>query len=143
MLAQTISVTIRYKDRKTITRSKKLTNPIGSSEDINAAAKRLFLKHWNGEPIRLLGVTGTDLLEQDDAIKQLDLFSFEQEAKKEPLYHTMEMLREKYGKHIIEKAGDLADHQKSTPTIGTDTSFNKDFLQTSSRSWKKITIKRN
>ncbi|AGK54808.1 DNA polymerase IV [Bacillus sp. 1NLA3E] len=137
VLAQTISVTIRYKDRKTITRSKKLTNPIGSSEDINAAAKRLFLKHWNGEPIRLLGVTGTDLLEQDDAIKQLDLFSFEQEAKKEPLYHTMEMLREKYGKHIIEKAGDLADHQKSTPTIGTDTSFNKDFLQTSSRSWKK------
>jgi DNA polymerase-4 len=76
-------------------------------------------------------------LEQDDAVKQLDLFSFEQEAKKEPLYHTMEMLREKYGKHIIEKAGDLRDYQKSTPTIGTDTSFNKDFLQTSSQSWKK------
>ena len=136
VLAQTISVTIRYKDRKTITRSKKLTNPIGSSEDINTAAKRLFLKHWSGESVRLLGVTGTDLIEQDDAVKQLDLFSFEKEAKKEPLYHTMEMLREKYGKHIIEKAGDLTDHQNNSPTIGTDTSFNKDFLQTSSQTGK-------
>jgi DNA polymerase IV len=129
VLAQTIGVTIRYKDRKTITRSKKLTNPVQIPEEIYEVAKQLFLKNWNGESVRLLGVTGTDLLEQDEAVKQLDLFSYEKEAKKEPLYQTMEKLREKFGKHIIEKARDLAPEQQEKPLIGTDTSFNKDFLQ--------------
>ncbi len=128
VLAQTISITIRYKDRKTITRSKKLTNPVMRREEIGEAAKRLFLKNWNGEPVRLLGVTGTDLIEQEDAVKQLDLFSYEKEANKEPLFQTMERLREKYGKNIIEKAGDLTENQMKMPLIGADTSFNKDFL---------------
>ncbi len=128
VLAQTIGVTIRYKDRKTITRSRKLINPIRSVEEIFEEAKGLFLKNWNGEGIRLLGVTGTDLQEQEDAVKQLDLFSYENDAKKAPLYETMEKLREKFGKHIIEKAVDVASEQPNTTTIGTDTSFNKDFL---------------
>lgn len=129
VLAQTIGVTIRYKDRKTITRSRKLTNPMQAIEDINRVAKGLFLKNWNGEAVRLLGVTGMDLCEQDEAVKQLDLFSFEKDARKEPLYETMESLRQKFGKHIIEKAADVAIEKPPTPSIGTDTSFNKDFLR--------------
>ncbi|NMD70222.1 DNA polymerase IV [Bacillus sp. DNRA2] len=129
VLAQTIGVTIRYKDRKTITRSRKLTNPIQTPEEINRFAKELFLKNWNGEAVRLLGVTGTDLCEEDEVVKQLDLFSFEKDARKEPLYETMESLRQKFGKHIIEKAADLAPGRPSTSPIGTDTSFNKDFLR--------------
>ncbi len=129
VMAQTIGVTIRYKDRKTITRSRKLTNPIQTPEEINLAAKGLFLKNWDGEAVRLLGVTGTDLVEQDEAVKQLDIFSFEKDARKEPLYETMESLRQKFGKHIIEKAADIAPVKPPTSTIGTDTSFNKDFLR--------------
>ncbi|MGJ7921276.1 DNA polymerase IV [Neobacillus sp. LXY-4] len=129
VFAQTISITIRYKDRKTFTRSKKLVNPVRTPEEINQVAKQLFLKHWNGEAIRLLGVTGTDLAEQDEAVKQLDLFSYEKEAKNEPLYQTLEKLREKFGKHVIEKAGDLEADRNGKPLIGTDTSFNRDFLQ--------------
>ncbi len=137
VLAQTISITIRYKDRKTITRSIKLTNPVRTSEEIGQIAKHLFLKHWNGEPVRLLGVTGTDLTEQEDAVKQLDLFSYEKDAKKEPLYKTMDMLREKFGKSIIEKAGEKVSGKTNKPLIGTDTSFNKDFLQIEGNAKKK------
>ncbi|EIJ78784.1 DNA polymerase IV [Bacillus methanolicus PB1] len=129
VLAANISITIRYKDRKTITRSKKLRNPVSQKDEISQAAKTLFLKHWNGDPVRLLGITGTDLQEKGYAVKQLDLFSFEKEAKKEPLIHALEKLREKYGKHIIENAGAKADIDIKSK-IGTDTSFNKDFLQT-------------
>lgn len=136
VLAQTISITIRYKDRKTITRSKKLTNPVMRHEEIGEAAKQLFLKNWNGEPVRLLGVTGTDLIEQEDAVKQLDLFSYEKDANKEPLLQTMEKLREKYGKNIIEKARDLTENKLKMPLIGADTSFNKDFLFTKAPSYK-------
>lgn len=127
VLASTLGITIRYKDRKTITRSKKLSNPINHKEDITLLAKQLFLKHWNGNPIRLLGITGYELVEQDLAYKQLDLFSFEKDAQKEPLLKTVAILREKYGKNIIENAGS----HKVDPAhnVGTGTSFNKDFLR--------------
>ncbi len=131
VLASTLGITIRYKDRKTITRSKKLDNPIQHKEEIAAAAKQLFLKAWNGDPIRLLGITGTDLIEQDHAYKQLDLFSYEKDAKKEPLINVVSSLREKFGKNIIETAG--AHNIDPAHKIGTATSFNKDFLRSSDR----------
>ncbi len=128
-VATTISLMIRFKDRKTITRSQKLQNPVSKQDEIAAAAKTLFLKHWNGDPIRLLGITGTDLLEVDKAVKQLDLFSYEQDAKKEPLINTMSQLREKYGKNIIESAGSQVKKSPTKENTGAGTSFNKDFLQ--------------
>jgi DNA polymerase IV len=129
VLAAGLGITIRYKDRKTITRSKKLPNPIQKDEEIFLAAKHLFLKHWNGNPVRLLGITGTDLVEQNAAVKQLDLFSYEKEAKKEPLFETLGKLREKYGTHIIESASGMPEVKKKQEQIGTETSFNKDFLR--------------
>lgn len=105
--ATNISITIRYKNRQTITRSRKLENPINKIEDVSTAAKELFLKHWNGNPVRLLGVTGQDLVEQHQAVEQLDLFSYEKEAKKEPLYNAMEMLRKKFGEHAVTKGVSL------------------------------------
>lgn len=127
VLASTLGITIRYKDRRTITRSKKLANPINHKDEIAAFAKQLFLKSWSGDPIRLLGITGYDLIEHDQAYKQLDLFSYEKDAKKEPLFKTLTGLREKYGKNIIENAG--AHHVDPNHNIGTATSFNKDFLR--------------
>ncbi|MCM3243708.1 DNA polymerase IV [Cytobacillus oceanisediminis] len=129
VMAVSLGITIRYKDRKTITRSRKLKNPIQQDEEIYRMAKELFIKHWNGNAVRLLGITGTDLVEPDQAVKQLDLFSFEKDAKKEPLFQTMDLLRKKYGAKIIDNAGALSEMKLPRPKIGTDTSFNKDFLQ--------------
>lgn len=125
--ALSISVTIRYKDRRTITRSKKLINPVSSYEEIFLQAKDIFLKNWNGEKVRLLGITGNDLVEEENAFKQLDLFTYEQDAEKEPLIRAVEHLKEKFGSDIIEEAGRLVREKKQN-TGGTDTSFNKDFL---------------
>ncbi|CAG9610558.1 DNA polymerase IV [Pseudoneobacillus rhizosphaerae] len=126
VVATTIGITIRFKDRKTITRSKKVENPFFLKEEIFSYAKRLFLKHWNGDPIRLLGITSTDLTDHEHAVKQLDLFSYEKEAKKEPLIQTVARLKEKFGKNIIEQASEK-EIQKNQ--AGTFTSFNRDFLQ--------------
>ena len=127
VMASALAITIRYKDRKTISKSMKLLNPINHQNDISTFAKQLFLKAWNGDPVRLLGITGNDLLEQDHAYKQLDLFSFEKDAKKEPLLKTLSSLREKYGKNIIESAG--SHNNEQAENVGTGTSFNKDFLR--------------
>ncbi|WP_456274132.1 DNA polymerase IV [Bacillus sp. AK031] len=125
-LASTIIITLRFKDRKTITRSKKLKNPARTQEEIFEVAKALFLEHWNGNSIRLLGVTGQDLVERDEAALQLDLFSYEEHAKKEPLYETIEKLQSKFGKKMIQR-GLAAKQNKRDPHH--DTSFNKDFLR--------------
>lgn len=127
VMATTLSITIRYKDRHTITRSKKLMNPVSTQEDILKMAKQIFVSHWTGHAVRLLGITGTDLVENDQAVKQLDLFSYEKDAKKEPLINTVSKLKEKFGPHIIEQASNLSNDKKQQ--IGTETSFNKDFLQ--------------
>lgn len=130
VLASTLGITIRYKDRKTITRSKKLSNPINHKDDLAAIARKLLLKSWNGDSVRLLGITGNDLVDRDHAYKQLDLFSYKKDAKKEPLLKTLSSLREKYGNNIIENAG--SHNVDPTHKIGTGTSFNKDFLRSSS-----------
>lgn len=125
--ALSLGITIRYKDRSTVTRSKKLINPVSSSKEVYLQAKDIFLKNWSGEKVRLLGITGTDLVDEENAFKQLDLFSYEKEAEKEPLVNTMQKLKEKYGSDIIEQA---RRHVKPNDQsrVGTDTSFNKDFL---------------
>ena len=74
-------------------------------------------------------ITGTDLLEADKAVKQLDLFSYEQDAKKEPLLNTVALLKEKYGESIIENAAFQLKKPLSNGNTGAETSFNKDFLQ--------------
>ncbi|MED3551123.1 DNA polymerase IV [Cytobacillus praedii] len=129
VLASSLGITIRFKDRKTITRSRKLQNPIQKEEELFQIAKQLFLKHWNGDSVRLLGITGMDLIEYNEAVKQLDLFSYEKEARKEPLFATLANLREKFGSHIIDRAVMMPEVKSEQRNIGAETSFNKDFLQ--------------
>lgn len=123
LLGQKIGVTIRYRDRRTITRSQLVDNPFFEGAEIFRLATDLFLKNWNGEGVRLLGVTAYDVIEKEIATKQLDLFSYKVEAEKEPLYKAMEQLQNKYGKNIIKK-GLAARHSSQE----AETSFSKDFL---------------
>ncbi|SFC42541.1 DNA polymerase-4 [Bacillus sp. OV322] len=127
LVGQKIGVTIRYGNLKTITRSKLTPNPVWLKEDIHALCADLFRKNWDGEKVRLLGVTAFEVKEKETASLQLDLFSFENEAKKEPLYKAMEQLQTKFGKSIIKRGVGTAPDPK-TAAIGTETSFNKDLF---------------
>ena len=128
VMATSLGITIRYKDRKTITRSKKLDNPISQQEDLYKESKQIFLKNWNGDSVRLLGVTGSDLIEKKQAVKQLDLFSYEKDAGKEPLLEALKQLRQKFGDSIIDRAGEKMIKKEQQDPITSETSFSKDFL---------------
>ncbi|WP_070121618.1 DNA polymerase IV [Bacillus marinisedimentorum] len=131
VVSSNIQVMIRYHDRKTVTRSRKLDTTVMKEEEIAEQAIRLFDEHWNEKPIRLLGVTAQDLSEKAEAYKQLDLFSYEKEAKDEPLYSAMSKLQDKYGKPVVRRGLDPSAARKpaeeENPHKGT--SFNKDFLR--------------
>ncbi|KUP07481.1 DNA polymerase IV [Bacillus coahuilensis m2-6] len=126
VMANQLSITIRYNNWKTITRSKKQTRVLYKKEEIYQSAKELFLAHWTGNPVRLLGITTSDLVDKTEAIAQLDLFSYENEAKKEPLYQAVEALQKKFGKAMIQKGIAV---QPAAYEQKEDTSFNKDFLR--------------
>ncbi|MBY6270394.1 MAG: DNA polymerase IV, partial [Parageobacillus thermoglucosidasius] len=44
-----------------------------------------------------------DVFDKREAVKQLDLFHFEEDAKKEALQNTIEHLQQKFGDSIIQK----------------------------------------
>ncbi|KHE71567.1 DNA polymerase IV [Halobacillus sp. BBL2006] len=119
--AKNVQLMIRYHDRKTVTRSRQLRDFIFTSNDLFNVSIQLFDDHWNQDPIRLLGVTASDLAEQSEVTQQLDLFSYERYAGKEKLYKAIDELTEKYGHNPFKSI--------SVPSKGNvTTSFQKDFL---------------
>ncbi|SIS36989.1 DNA polymerase IV [Salimicrobium flavidum] len=120
VVGQQLQIMIRYSNRKTVTRSRLLQSYTNSKEEISSEAVDLFEEHWDQRPVRLLGVTISELVEKNEAVEQLSLFDYEKVAEKEPLYKTMEELKEKYG------SGVFKDAKTALPPIHT--SFQKDFL---------------
>ncbi|MFC0558144.1 DNA polymerase IV [Halalkalibacter alkalisediminis] len=98
-----IQITIRYHDWKMVTKSQKVYNPLQTKEELLSEANRIFDKVWNGEAIRLLGISTYDLLEKKYAYKQLDLFTYKEDIKRNELDETMMELRERFGDHIVRK----------------------------------------
>ncbi|MDZ5712089.1 DNA polymerase IV [Jeotgalibacillus haloalkalitolerans] len=123
MLGYGLQVMIRFKNRNTITRSLTLSHPLYDQSHISEHARALFLKHWNGTPVRLLGVTVQDLADKSHAYKQIDLFTYEDDVKYEPVEKVMRELEEKHGKGILTRGlKSSKNHQNA------ETSFSKDFL---------------
>lgn len=110
LMAQTVQITIRTPDMKTITRSQTLGNVTEQADDIYKEACELYLRHWHrGKPVRLLGITLQNLVPRENSALQLDLFDYEQQPKKETLTKTMDLLRDKFGEDAILTAGMLSD----------------------------------
>ncbi|WP_077621650.1 DNA polymerase IV [Sediminibacillus massiliensis] len=121
-VGKSVQIMIRYHDRKTVTRRKKVAEYIDKEEDIFSIGVELFEKHWNAEPIRLLGITIQDLAEKKDVAQQLDLFTYQKEAEKEKLYQAIDRLTEKYG------ANPFKNLPEQREGFQPKTSFQKDFL---------------
>jgi DNA polymerase IV len=122
VVAENIQLTIRYFDRKTITRSRQLHDFVEFHDDIFRIAKELFYSNWNQKAVRLLGVTANQLVDKNELTKQLDIFTFEEEVKNEKLYDVIDSLTEKYGKNIFVK--NISNDDDSF----LSTSFQKDYL---------------
>lgn len=123
-VGKSVQITIRYHDRKTITRSKKLEMYIGEKDDLLSIAYDLFQEHWNLEPIRLLGITVQHIEERKNIGEQLNLFTYEEVAKKEKLKSTINELVEKFGEDSFKQL--KKSEEKSSDHLRT--SFQKDFL---------------
>lgn len=132
MMAQTVQITIRTPDMRTITRSKSLDTVTDQMDEVYREACELYHKHWRSQkPVRLLGITMQNLVTKEESALQLDLFEYDQQPKKEALTKTMDLLRDKYGESAVLTAGMLTDDPsaliRNHKVRGT--SLQKDFLK--------------
>lgn len=125
MTGKSIQLTIRYKDRQTVTRSRTISSYLEGADDIYPVILELFEEHWTGRPIRLLGVTVSNLLKMDSILEQLSLFTYESEIKKVKAKETMKQLEEKYGSNTFPT---INNEDKKSDEKLLRTSFQKDFL---------------
>lgn len=120
----TVSIQIRNFEWQNQTRSKSLKTAIQHADEIFEIAWTLFLEHWDETPVRLLGVTVSNVVDQADLTKQLNLFNFEQHIKDEPIVTLVDKMEKKFGKGVIQRG--VRIKKKS---YASNTSFSKDFLE--------------
>lgn len=83
-----------------ITRSKTLTTPTDDGKCLRDAARLLWQAAGVHEPVRLLGVTASNLVELGDT-RQLDLF---EHTRRRPVGETVDAIVAKFGKGAIRTA---------------------------------------
>ncbi|MCJ7839390.1 DNA polymerase IV [Lederbergia sp. NSJ-179] len=107
-IGNTVSVGARGANFDTPTgfhRQLKLISPTHFDLDIFHAACQLFQKHWDGLPVRSIGVTLSQL--QPAKHYQLNLFDFE--LKKEKIHQALDWVYAKYGPTAIVRASSLSE----------------------------------
>ncbi len=106
-----LSVEIKYHNFESCSHQKQLLRAANSDQTIYQAAAELFRELWNGEPIRLLGIRSSKLVEEGEP-QQLSIFDiqFEQkqgnvlqpsEQKREKLDRALDAIRRKYGEKSV------------------------------------------
>ena len=124
LCGSTLSIQIRDADWNNQTKSKTFQNPIYDKQTIYEEAIQLFHKSWNQAPIRLLGITVSNVLDRKHSVEQLSIFNFEEYVKQEPIIEVIDELEKKFGKGVIQKGIEI--NRKS---YASKTSFSKDFLE--------------
>jgi len=104
IVARTITLKLRYKNFKTLTRRITLPSASNNEEAIYHAANKLFYRVFhNGDSIRLLGLYASGLEEIPEVI-QGDLFASSQDKRNERLDLALDQIRDRFGEKIITKA---------------------------------------
>ena len=107
---RTVQVGIRNPDFVTIQRQTTLDVPTYLKSELVSVSMKLLRENWDmTKPVRLLSVTGSELVNADEEIvEQLSLFGAEDTSEKkldrekqEKIESTIDELREKFGKGSI------------------------------------------
>ncbi|WP_019533673.1 DNA polymerase IV [Paenibacillus ginsengihumi] len=84
-------------------RQMKLPDPTNLTDEVFHAAKKLFKRHWDGLPIRKIGVTLSQLVSD----REYQLTLFDNREVKLALERTTDRIKEKYGNAAIMRASSL------------------------------------
>ncbi len=108
--ARMISVEIKYHTFRTVSHQKQLAHATNSDQLIYENACQLFRELWDGEPIRLLGIRTSKLVDCGEP-EQMDLFELQHMIKHEvskkekhkKLDVALDQIRKKFGEDSIKR----------------------------------------
>ena len=103
---EVVSVTVRYNDFSENSHQMALKAATNITNEIYDVACKLFDELWDGNPIRLLGVSTSKATKQETG-RQLSLFDNTDYEKLEKLDKALDSIREKYGMDAIQRASVL------------------------------------
>ncbi len=110
----TVQVVIKDPQFKTISRQQKLDAPTYTSRDIRETAMEIVRKSWNFNlPIRMMSVTGTNLVGEDAVYEQVSLFeeNREHDKKVEQFEKTVDSLKSRFG-DVVSLGGSIKKYNK-------------------------------
>jgi len=107
--ARTVSLTLRYADFKTITRSRTLREPSDLDTVFLAAIRELFLRAWDGAA--MLRLVGVELAVFSAAAGQMMLLDPERREKLERLARATDALRDRFGFSKLQFGGSLGPRE--------------------------------
>lgn len=108
MKATTLQVSLRDPAFRDVCRQKPLAAPTCVARELSDAAMELISCAWKpGSPLRAITVTASNLIPEEEAAQQLDLFGggdVKRRDRLERLERTVDGLREKYGRDAVHSA---------------------------------------
>ncbi|WP_461810026.1 Y-family DNA polymerase [Faecalimonas sp.] len=104
--AQMISVEIKYYTFQTVSHQKQMGKAVYEDKILHENASELFEELWNGEPIRLLGIRTSKLVEETTP-EQLSIFDIQMEKPKDEKHRKLDKvldeIRERFGEDAIKR----------------------------------------
>lgn len=97
-----VSVSIRFSDLSNVSHQCILDNATDITDEIHAAACRLFDELWNGTPIRLLGIYAGRI--EANACRQLSMFDSKDYEKLQKLDKAVDSIRARFGNDAVKRA---------------------------------------
>ncbi len=103
MMANVVSVSIIDCEFRHSSHQMTLLSPSHNSDELHKAACTLFDELWDGTPIRNMGIQTSKLISDADS-RQMNLFSFEKDEKREKLDQAIDKIRNRFGTAAIQRA---------------------------------------
>lgn len=103
MMANVVSVSIVNNDFRHCSHQRTLLSPTNITDEIHKTVCMLFDELWDGTPIRNLGVQTSKVVPAGSE-RQMNLFSFEIDEKKEKLDQAIDQIRNRFGTSAIQRA---------------------------------------
>ena len=103
-LGRVVSVKIRDARFRTVIRQRALPEVMDDEQQIFQTARLLLDEHWDGRPLRLIGVSVSGLVNAEGYYQQ-SLFA--QDEHRRQMTEAVDELRDRFGEHALVKAGVL------------------------------------
>lgn len=108
-VARTVTLKLRDFRFRTITRQRALGAPVDDHVSLFEVARSLWRANWNGEPLRLLGVSASALEKRAEG-EQTELFVKDERSK--TLREALDRVRDRLGESSVVPAGSLTHRRE-------------------------------